>query len=501
MSDEKSSSAGNPIPDDLDRQVKSELEGQVNVKEYLTEVDSDYCVLLDRPEHLDLKIGTEILGKIMRLHPLDAKRLVRKGRGRFLEKLRRKEAEAIVAALGRRNITAYALSDYELIRFPKKQRCVFARCADDGLHIIHHLTLKGESFKWEDVFFMNVALVPSEYFPRFIDSEDFANAPIIQKVEDEELRAYYKEKLGQKAMSRQLTMRKNANLRARQQKADPKQSDEQTLKTEAHEDFQRKLEKATECFIDFIVLNPTRYYRIMRSDMRLDFLPSLQRGQERETNVRYLDDYNSAPDYFNHVAWLMFEYTPHLPITHSTRNFLFFLPWREAIFNAKEYYNELYELFGRLISRSGDIFHRIVGTPDMQDIYRRRALPEEVLTNIEWHFKDEEPKFEKLQRILEMFMLNAPLFPTLYRDEPDFALFRQRTEEFLMKTTLREIFESRMDEFREYQDLAERFVKQISFDNLLYDSVDEYDTLNQWYIQLKFEEFKRKALAEHAPPE
>ncbi|MFC1588058.1 hypothetical protein ACFL54_07100 [Planctomycetota bacterium] len=477
---------------ELSEELREELGDQIPLDIYVDDSEPLYHVMLDTPDLLDLNQGAQVLVDVLGLHKLDAKRTIRRGRGGLIEKLTKYDAERLVQALKEAGREAYMISHYELVNFPKKQRITYARVGNDQIHLIHHLTLKRESFDWDEIFYINIGMVPSEYFTKFIDSDDFRQMPVIQRVDDPELRDYYKEKLGQKALSRQLHMRKAIHKSARQQSKSRSKEDPEAMDQEDEEDFLRKLERATECYIDFIILNPTRYFRIIRSDLRLDFMPVLEENAEREDDVRYRGDYANAGEYFIHLVWLIYEHASKARTTFSTKNLLLFQPWKDVIFCAREYFDQFTELFLRIFDPDSDLFYRLVGTPEMQEVFRKRALPEEVLSNIEWTFKEEDRKFETLKSVAELILINAPCYRIVFGHHPEYDKFVQMTKDFLLKTTLKEIFDHRQDEYNKYKELSSKFIFHVSFDDLLYDSLDEYETINQWYVQRVFEDLKRQ---------
>lgn len=211
--------------------------------------------------HQDLKldvpsVATAISGAMNR-NIYDARHLARNARGIVADHLSREEADALVAALTALQVECALIPQADLPILPAPHRIQAVECGDDMLRVKHTLLQPEWSpVPWDKIVFAHVGIVATSQYRDFFTSKEFKAAPMIQKIDDPEIRKEVKERLASRALRRQAAQVLDLTTKIRVEK----------------EEISSLHREQTQGFIDLLLTDPLQRLRIDRHDCHFDYL-------------------------------------------------------------------------------------------------------------------------------------------------------------------------------------------------------------------------------------
>ncbi len=223
----------------------------------MSSLNLHYSVVLDADVRVNVSAFSPTLAGILGVPLADARRLVRRGRGIFLENVGADAAERVAAALRSTGVAAAAVPAADLPPYPRRavrvQQMAFAA---DGLRWRRNRDEPERVLPWGDVKFLSAGLIATPAWRDFFASRKFSLLPAFHKVDDPAARQELRTKIAAKAMEGGLDDH-------------PEDVPERLRETD---EYQSLVREKTEGWLDLLVAGRAEVLRVNRAEFSFDCL-------------------------------------------------------------------------------------------------------------------------------------------------------------------------------------------------------------------------------------
>lgn len=209
-----------------------------------------FSVILHEDVPVDPRVYGPAVAPLLGLTVLEARLLVRKGRGIFLEGLKEEDARALVRRLAEDGIAAEAVDAAALPALPPPRKMLQLECSDDLL-----LYGDGEALPWDAIGTVSLGVVARPEHQELFAHVDFRMVPPIHKLEGAE-RDLVRENLLLK-----MSARPKGEL--------PKRKPDSVL-----EEIDRKWGPKVKVYVDILTADVGTWLRVPMEEVAYRYLPN-----------------------------------------------------------------------------------------------------------------------------------------------------------------------------------------------------------------------------------
>lgn len=242
-----------------------------------------------------------VLCSVLGVTMVDARRMVRYGRGIFLENMDPARAEKLLPILKNMGLDCIAVPTASILRPPPKPvRCVLADPTGETFRFKTSFHKEYEHIPWLAIRMVSVGIVATQQFRDAMAAKTAGALPVIYKVEDPEAKAELRDAIARKAVRRHDDSSPAPHGTPVEHKHEVLEKSEPTVElTDLQRKTREKLLKdvldslyreQTDSFLDLFTIGMSGRYRISRRDFRFDYLGARQKTTSIENFKTLVED-------------------------------------------------------------------------------------------------------------------------------------------------------------------------------------------------------------------
>lgn len=246
------------------------------------------------------RLATVLCG-VLGVTMVDARRMVRYGRGIFLENMDPAKADALLPILKNMGLDCISVPTASILRPPPKPvRCVLAD--PTGVTFRYKISFQKdyEHIPWEAIRFVSVGIVATQQFRDAMASKFAGTLPVIYRVDDPEAKAELRDAIARKAARRHEDASlaphagpvelKHDILERQQPTAELTDVQRKTREKLLRDELDTLYREQTDSILDLFTIGMSGRYRISRRDFRFDYLGPRQKTTSLENFKTLVED-------------------------------------------------------------------------------------------------------------------------------------------------------------------------------------------------------------------